>query len=261
MKRIFFVLGLFSLALFSCVKDNDMEGEDGDPVLTQVSVIDALLQGFYDGVCQTGDLHDYGDFGIGTFQSLNGEMVLLNDTVFQVLASGKVEKPSAEVTTPFASVTQFLPDTTIALSGISYDSLQNSFSTYFPTPNLFYSVKITGEFRSMKTRSVPAQSKPYPPLAEVTKTQPVFEFSKVKGTIVGFYVPAYAQGVNVTGFHLHFLTTDRTGGGHVLAFQITNATLEIGYISDFKLVLPTKGDFLGGDFTVDRTDDLNNAEK
>jgi len=117
-----------------------------------------------------------------------------------------------------------------------------------------------GQFSFMKTRSVPAQSKPYPPLAEVTKTQPEFEFNNVEGEIVGFYCPAYAQGINVTGLHLHFLTADRTGGGHILAFEITNATLEIGYLSDYRLILPTSGDFLGSDFTIDRTDDLEEAE-
>jgi len=139
--------------------------------------------------------------------------------------------------------------------------LKTNFSRYFPTPNIFYAVKMTGEFSYMKTRSVPAQSKPYLPLVEVTKTQPEFEFTNVKGDIVGFYCPAYAQGINVTGLHLHFLTADRKGGGHILAFRVKNATLELEYLSDYRLILPTSGDFLGGDFTVDRTDDLENAEK
>jgi acetolactate decarboxylase len=259
-KRLLFVVAT-SLLLWSCEKDDIAPLDKSTKgLLVQVSVIDALLQGMYDGIMPAGELLNYGDFGIGTFHALDGEMVVLNDTVFQVLSTGKINKPSAEITTPFAAVTEFSPDTLFTLAGISYDSLKANFNRYFPTPNLFYSVKLKGEFSYMKTRSVPSQSKPYPPLAEVTKNQPEFEFTKVKGDIVGFYCPPYAQGINVTGLHLHFLTADRTGGGHIIAFTIENATLEIGFLSDYRLILPTSGDFLGGDFTIDRTEDLEEAE-
>jgi len=258
-----FTLLFFTTTLFfwACEKEPVSTGKSAKGLLVQVSVIDALLQGIYDGILPSGDLLDYGNFGIGTFNALDGEMVVLNDTVFQVLSTGKVAKPSADVSTPFASVTEFDSDTVFNLEDISYDSIKANFKSYFPTPNLFYAVKLKGEFSYMKTRSVPAQTKPYLPLVEVTKNQPEFEFSKVKGDIVGFYCPAYAQGVNVTGFHLHFLSEDRTGGGHILAFQVKNATLEIGYLPEFHLILPTGGDFLGGDFTIDRSDDLNQAEQ
>jgi acetolactate decarboxylase len=261
MKRTLAIICLLTFGLVACNKEAEIENESSGPILVQISVIDALLQGFYDGICPTGDLLEWGDFGIGTFNALDGEMVVLNDTVFQVLSTGEVKKPAADVTTPFAAITEWNADTTFSVSAISYDILKTNFSRYFPTPNIFYAVKMTGEFSYMKTRSVPAQSKPYLPLVEVTKTQPEFEFTNVKGDIVGFYCPAYAQGINVTGLHLHFLTADRKGGGHILAFRVKNATLELEYLSDYRLILPTSGDFLGGDFTVDRTDDLENAEK
>jgi acetolactate decarboxylase len=260
MKKLLLIVVATSLFVWSCEKEEASPGKSTSGILVQFSVIDALLQGIYDGIMPIGNLLDYGNLGIGTFHALNGEMVILNDTVFQVLSSGKVVKPSVDVTTPFAAITAFAADTIFTLDDISYDSLKSGFNNYFPTPNLFYAVKMKGEFSYMKTRSVPGQTKPYPPLAEVTKTQPEFEFNNVKGEIVGFYCPAYAQGINVTGLHLHFLTADRTGGGHILAFDIINATLEIGYLPEFKLVLPTRGDFLGGDFTIDRTDDLEQAE-
>jgi len=260
MKKLLLLVVATSLFIWSCEKEVASPEKSTTGLLVQVSVIDALLQGIYDGIMPTGNLLDYGNFGIGTFHALNGEMVVLNDTVFQVLSTGAVIKPSAEVTTPFAAITEFTADTIFTLTDISYDSLRSAFNIYFPTPNLFYAVKMKGEFSYMKTRSVPGQTKPYPPLAEVTKTQPEFEFNNVQGEIVGFYCPAYAQGINVTGLHLHFLTADRTGGGHILAFKIMNAKLEIGYLPEFKLILPTGGDFLGGDFTIDRTEDLEQAE-
>jgi acetolactate decarboxylase len=260
MKKLLLILTAAVFLFWGCEEEEITTTKGGKGLLVQVSVIDALLQGMYDGILSTGELKQWGNFGIGTFNALDGEMVVLNDTVFQILSTGKVATPSSDVTTPFASVTQFETDTTFTLGSISYDSLKNSFDSYFPTANLFYAVKIEGEFSYMKTRSVPAQTKPYPVLSEVTKNQPEFEFSDVKGEIVGFYCPAYASGINVTGFHLHFLTNNRTAGGHILAFQIKNATLEIGYLPDFRLILPTSGDFLGGDFTVDRSDELNGVE-
>lgn len=260
MKKLTFIIFSLSLLLGGCEKE-EVNSSSSKGIIIQVSVIDALLQGFYDGFVTTDSLLGWGNFGIGTFHALNGEMMILNDTVFQILSSGAIVIPTPDITTPFASITQFYSDTTFKLADISYDTLKADFNQYFPTPNLFYAVKIKGEFSYMKTRSVPEQTKPYPPLLEVTKSQPEFEFSSVKGDIVGFYCPAYAEGINVTGFHLHFLNADRNGGGHVLAFQIKNATLEVGYLSDFRLILPTSGDFLGGDFTIDRSDDLDQAEK
>ncbi|NLU38252.1 MAG: acetolactate decarboxylase [Bacteroidales bacterium] len=260
MKKLLVSLSIFTF-LWACNSEKVNEQTPAKKnILVQVSVIDALLQGIYDGIMPISELVEYGDLGIGTFHGLNGEMVVLNDTVFQVLSTGAVAKPASDVTTPFAAITAFSADTTFALEDISYDSLEASFNSFFPTPNLFYAVKMKGEFSYMKTRSVPAQSEPYLPLAEVTKNQPEFEFNQVKGEIVGFYCPAYAQGINVTGLHLHFLTADRKGGGHILAFNVKKVSLEIGYLPEFKLILPTSGDFLGGDFTVDRSEDLEQAE-
>ncbi|MDA3928898.1 MAG: acetolactate decarboxylase [Prolixibacteraceae bacterium] len=260
MKKIFLVL--FSIVfLFAC--DNDFEHENNEPtsgVLVQVSVIDALLQGIYDGYFPIGDLKEYGNYGIGTFNGLDGEMIVFNDTVFQVVASGDVKRPLDDVLTPFAAVTMMHADTTFMLSATSFEEIKLNFDSYFPTPNLFYAVKIKGDFKYLKTRSVPKQTKPYPPLVEVTANQPEFEFENESGDIIGLYCPEYAKGINVTGLHLHFLNSSRTGGGHILEFSLKQGSMEIGYLMDYRLILPEGGDFYGGDFTVDRTDDLEEAE-
>lgn len=247
------------LALSACNNEPVMDEPKSD-ILVQVSVIDALLQGIYDGFYPVGDLPSLGSYGIGTFDALDGEMVVFNDTVFQVVASGEVKLPAATTLSPFAALTNFKADTTYQLANISFDSIKNNFDTYFPTPNIFYAVKMHGTFSYMKTRSVPKQSKPYPPLVEVTRNQPEFEFEEVTGDIIGFFCPDYASGINVTGLHLHFLNSSRTGGGHILNFTIESGTMELGYLLDYRLILPTGGDFYGGDFTVDRSDDLEEAE-
>lgn len=111
-------------------------------------------------------------------------------------------------------------------------------------------------------RSVPAQEKPYPQLVEVTKNQPEFEFNDVKGTIAGFRCPSYVKGINVAGYHLHFLTEDKTGGGHVLEFSLIEGILALDYTSDFYLVLPReKGAFFSTDLSKEREEELKEVEK
>jgi acetolactate decarboxylase len=259
--RYVFASLLMSILFVSCNNEPELPESRNYPVLVQVSVIDALLQGFYDGFYSLGDLKKHGSYGIGTFHALNGEMVLFNDTVFQVLASGEVKIPDNEVLTPFAAVSPMFIDTSFHVSGLNYDALRDDFETFFPTKNIFYIVKIKGDFKYVRTRSVPAQERPYKPLVEVTAEQPEFEFENIKGDIIGFYCPDYASGVNVVGLHLHFLNSKRTGGGHLLEFELNEGNLEIGYLLDYRLILPQGGDFYGGDFTVDRTEELEKVEK
>ena len=130
-----------------------------------------------------------------------------------------------------------------------------------PTTNIPYALKIEGLFRHVQTRSVPRQTKPYPKLVEVVKNQPTFEFENVRGILVGFRLPEYMKGINVTGYHLHFLTEDKTGGGHLLECQIQNATLEIDYTSAFHMVLPTAGAFYEADVAQDKEEELEKVEK
>jgi len=259
MKQILSVF-LIVIVLFSC-KTEPADEPLYDSTLVQVSVIDALLQGFYDGFFPIYKLKRYGDFGIGTFHGLDGEMVMFNDTIFQVLASGEVKIPNDTIETPFAAVSPMVNSKTIPLSKFSFNQLKEEFDSLFPTRNIFYMVKIKGNFSYIRTRSVPAQQQPYPTLVEVTANQPEFEFENVKGDIIGFYCPPYAQGINVTGLHLHFLTADRKGGGHLLEFELENGQIEIGNLLHYHLILPDHGDFLGGDFTLDRTDELEDVEK
>ncbi|MCF8358030.1 MAG: acetolactate decarboxylase [Prolixibacteraceae bacterium] len=262
MKHFLISFILLTFLFVSCEKDGDFENEEKDtsPVLVQVSVIDALLQGIYDGYYPIGGLKDLGDMGLGTFDALDGEMVVLNDTIYQVLYSGQVVTPPDTVLTPFAAVANWQRDTVFEQRDVTYDLLKSQFDTYFPTTNIFYLVKMEGHFSHVKTRSVARQEKPYPPLVEVTANQAEFEFTDVDGTIIGFYCPAYASGINSVGFHLHFLTNDRKGGGHLLEFNLAEGKLELCYLFNYRLILPEGGDFFGGDFTIDRSDELEEAE-
>ncbi len=230
--------------------------------LTQISTIDALLNGIYDGETSLKQLVGQGDFGIGTFQSLDGEMILMDGKIFQVTADGKVHVPEDNLKTPFAAVTFFEPDVLHkTLPDTEYKQLEQQLDTLLPTPNIFYGIKITGTFRKVKTRSVPKQQKPYPALKEVAKNQPVFEFENVKGTMIGFRCPPYVKGINVPGYHLHFLTKDQKGGGHVLNFTTENVQIAVDYTSRFSLILPEQDNFYSTDLSTDKSKELEKIEK
>ena len=123
---------------------------------------------------------------------------------FTRLADGKAYLVSGDMETPFASVTFFDADEQYTVpEGIDYAGLQKFLDETLPTENTFYAIKIDGTFSYMKTRSVPAQAKPYPPLVEVTKNQPVFEFTDVSGTVAGFRCPPSLP-ASTWRYHLHF---------------------------------------------------------
>ncbi len=236
---------------------------DDSDTLTQVSTIDALLKGVYDGVTTFETLKTHGDFGIGTFAALDGEMLAFDGRFFQVTADGVARQVSDDVETPFAAVTFFGRDSQYALpEGRDLAGVQAFLDSRFDTLNTFYAIRIDGAFASVVTRSVPAQQKPYPPLTEVTAKQSVFEFAEVTGTVVGFRCPPFVAGVNVPGYHLHFLTEDESAGGHVLALTVSRADASVDVTRDFLMLLPdSNSDFYDLDLTPDNEEALEQAEK
>ncbi|HEX3001225.1 MAG TPA: acetolactate decarboxylase, partial [Methanoregula sp.] len=194
--------------------------------LYQVSTIDALMLGVYDGVTPIRDLKNRGDFGIGTFDALDGEMIVLDGIVYQAKADGRILSVPDTLTTPFATVTYFDADRSINTKNpMNLSVFTSSMEEQLPTGNMIYAVRMHGTFPVMKVRSVPAQQEPYQVLSEAVKNQSVYTFSGTTGTIVGFYTPAFFKGVNVPGFHLHYLSDDRTAGGHILDFTLPADTL------------------------------------
>ncbi len=229
----------------------------------QTSTIDALLAGVYDGDMSCRRLLKHGDFGIGTFDRLDGEMVLLDGNIYQVKADGKVYEPAPSIKTPFATVCRFTTDRTFPIkTGSDYEAVENLINESVPNQNLFYAIKITGQFRSMKTRSVPGQQKPYPSLKEVTRAQPEFIMKNISGTIVGFRCPPYVKGINIPGYHLHFISSDHTQGGHILSFEIADGKCEIDVLNQYFLTLPANTkEFAETDLSKDRSKELKDVEK
>ncbi len=255
MKKAFFVTILLA---FVCGCSTTPKN-----IVFQTSTIDALLAGVYDGNMSCGSLLKHGDFGIGTFDHLDGEMIVVDGEIYQVRSDGKVYMADLSLNTPFATVCNFDPDMAIDIKpGSDFKTVEALINTCAPNPNLFCAIKMAGHFKIMKTRSVPAQTKPYPPLSDVTKNQPEFEMADISGTIVGFRCPAFVKGINVPGYHLHFLSSDHTQGGHILSFETTSCSAQIDVLNNYFLTLPPDATaFAELDLSKDRSQELNSVEK
>ncbi len=230
--------------------------------LYQASTIDALLVGIYDGSTTFADLKRNGDFGIGTFDALDGEMIALDGTFYQAKANGTVLPVDDTAKTPFAVVKFFSPDTRLTFSGAKdLNSLMVELDKILPTPNYFYAIRIEGTFPAIKVRSVPAQKKPYPGLAEAASRQSVFQFRDISGAIVGFRTPSFAKGINLPGYHFHFISADRKIGGHLLDCRIDQGVLSLDRALDLHLALPENAEFSQGNLGQDHGHDLEKAER
>jgi acetolactate decarboxylase len=237
--------------------------QGNDDTLFQISTINALLDGEYAGAMTFGDLKRHGTFGLGTFDALDGEMIGLEGQFYQIKTDGVAYPVPDSMTTPFAVVTVFDADKTLpSQDGMDYEGLKSYVDGAIPDKGIFYAIKIEGTFPYIKTRSVPKQQEPYPPLVEVVKEQTIFEFHDVEGTIVGFRCPDSVKGVNVPGYHVHFITADRKAGGHLLACQLQEATIALDYTSEFYMVLPQhESSRQKSDLSKDRSEELKKVEQ
>lgn len=186
-------------------------------LIYQVSTLPALSSGVFDGDVAIVDLGAYGDFGLGTFNGVDGEMMVLDGNVYQVRADGVARIAEALTRTPFAVITPFEADITAAVdASMACKELEEFLDTLLPSKNTFYALKVEGRFQTLETRSETHQQPPYTTLSEVLKDQVVFDLGQTSGTMVGFWFPGYAEGVNLPGYHSHFVNEDRSQGGHVL---------------------------------------------
>lgn len=214
--------------------------------------IAALVEGLLREDTTIGSLRAHGDFGLGTFNDLDGEMVLLDGVVYRLPPDGPATIVGDDVQTPFAVVTRFLGDTEERL-GPQADAaaFERALEGLLPSRNLVYAIRLDGRFARVRARSVPKQAN-YRPLADIAAVQTVFEFADVEGTMVGFWTPSFLESVHVPGFHLHFITADRSRGGHVLAAEPADVLVRLQHAPKVELGLPITLDFL----TMDRTRDL-----
>lgn len=211
----------------------------------QTSTMGALLDGVYEGDVSIRELLRHGDFGLGTFNSLDGEMLVLDGVCYQLRSDGSATVADLDEQTPFAAATWFHSDHTFVVSEpCDRGGLKALIDEALGSTNLMVAIRVAGVFSMMRTRTVTRQQQPYRPFTEATRDQKELTFADVTGVLAGFRMPDYEQGISVAGFHSHFIDRDRQHGGHALDYRLVRGTVELSVRSELHLSLQRTPQFL-----------------
>jgi len=221
------------------LRREELHAEREPHVLFQASTIGALLHGAYDGDATFAQLAEHGDLGLGTLNGLDGEMIALDGRFYRADVDGGIGEIQPSARTPFAVLVWFAPQVELSVDEpMAHDELVAMLDSALPDGTVACALRIDGDFELIRARSVPRQHPPYLPLGEVISDQHVFDLPDMDGTIVGFRFPDYSEGIEVSGYHLHFISADRTRGGHVLACRPRRARVRIDPSTDLHVELP-----------------------
>lgn len=222
------------------MRERELHAEREPHVLFQASTIGALIEGAYEGDLSFAELAEHGDLGLGTLNGLDGEMIALDGRFYRADVDGAVSEVGPTDLTPFAVVTRFESTIEEEIGGpLDHERLLTRLDELIPAGTASCAIRLDGRFESVRARSVPRQSPPYRPLTEVVAEQHVFELLDVSGTMLGFRFPAYVEGIEVSGYHLHFIDGARERGGHVLGSNVGGAIrVRLDPSSDLHVELP-----------------------
>ena len=226
----------------------------------QVSTSTALVEGVYDGCVTVGELRRHGDFGLGTFDALDGEGMMLDGEIWQARSDGSVTRPPDDALVPFWVATHFVADARADGREIgSWADLVQQIDALRSGENISFAIRVRGHFQHVKYRTA-CRAEPGESLVEATSHQAEFSTEGVSGTLIGFWTPLYAKTINVPGYHLHLLSDDRQQGGHILDLQADAVEIELATENHLSLALPETASFLQADLTGDPAADLARAE-
>jgi len=213
---------------------------EGEGIMTQASTVNAVLQGIYDGEMTFGDLKKYGNFGVGYFDKMGGEVLAVDGVFYRIKSDGLTEVVQDSDKTPFFAVTSFTANTdNFTNRKFDYEGFKEYLLTMMPRKKSFYAVKATGVFDSIDARTFLRQAAPYPAIDQVIDTQTEIKYTNTEGTLIGFYTPEYMEGISIPGFHFHFISKDKSRGGHVRSISVNQITIEFIELPILQIIFPT----------------------
>lgn len=228
--------------------------------LFQVSTSNALVRGVFSGAISVAELRRHGDFGLGTFADLDGELVMVDGQAFQAGSGGRIREAEGDWTVPFALMTRFRSDFGFRAHGpLTLESLTAEIDRHRPSQNLFMAIRGDGRFDSLRMRAI-CRAAPGESLVEATMHQSEFDARDLEGTLVGFWSPSYASTITVPGYHFHFLAADRSVAGHVFGVDSNGLDISVHTESDLHVAIPRTAEFLAADLAGDASDELDVAE-
>lgn len=226
----------------------------------QVSTSNALVQGVFRGAVTVQDLADHGDMGLGTFEGLDGELIMVDGICYRASLGGAVNVADDGTRVPFAVITRFHSDARATIEeGSTLSGLTQLLDGLRPSENLFAAVRVEGRFERLSLRAA-CPAAPEEGLVEAVRHQSEFSVAQLEGTLVGFWAPIYAGAVNIPGYHFHFISSDRSSGGHVLDLSAKGLDVGVQFESELHLVMPDTPEFLQADLTGQHSAALHRAE-
>jgi len=260
MKKISIVF-IVMLLINSCKESNTKVIDDNSTIIVEekkeksdtfyhYSIWWAFVNKIFEGDIDAKELKTKGDIALGSYNFLDGELIMLDGVLYQATEDGKVHKPADDAKIAYANATFFDAEKTFKIDkATNYEALRAKINENLPTKNIFYAFKIHGNFKKMKCGGLHKQDKPFDTGLEVLiPNRPIFERENFSGTMVGFYCPEFIGNINVASYHLHFVSDDETFAGHVMEFESDDLTVEIDYIYEYNFVLPKTEEYLKGEF-------------
>lgn len=231
-------------------------------IFFQAGTLVAFLQGIYEGDYTFANLAKAGNFGLGTLNGVDGEMIAVDGVFYRIDVNGVASIISPEAQTPFSVVSKFQPVKPFKIANIaSMAQLNALLDSHLKTTNIFYMIRIDGELEWVKIRSETCQMRPYRPLAEtLPQLQNIFELTHSKGTLVVSRCPNYSAAFTIPGYHYHYIDDKKTTGGHVFDFRIKSAQVMINPLREFSMVLFDTQAFDQADLEINIQDALKKIE-
>ena len=211
-----------------------------DNKMFQVSTLHALVAGYTRSVVTVQELEEKGNIGLGTFEGVDGEMILLDGICYRARHDGTVVRDTG---VPFASAASVEGGTVFELGEVGgIDALKHELTCKVDEAyalNSMHVATVSGTFESVSARSESAYHADHITLKDMlATTQREFTFEKLDGTLVCVYHPDFMDGINAPGWHVHFLSDDLTRGGHVFDLSLTRGQAVMHKIDRIEIQLP-----------------------
>jgi acetolactate decarboxylase len=199
----------------------------------------AFKTGLYDGITTIRDAKLHGDFGVGQFAALDGELIVSGGLFYRARADGVVCLAEDADELCFAQLCYYRPHGQWdAPSDVDDRSFGEFLSAVLSFRNSFCAFRIVGTFAQVVATAPPALTKPYPKFDAVPALRKSFPARDIEGSIVGLYSPVFEADDGIPGYHFHFVSDDGRHGGHVTSFSLKSGYVDAARIDDFVLTLP-----------------------
>ena len=257
MKKIILYFSCLTISFYAC-ENHEKHNRDTDESHTvheekvkhdtyfHYSIWHAFVNKVFDADLKVRTLKANGDIGLGSYDFLDGEMVMLDGIPYIIREDGEVSIGAADDEIVYANAAFFDEDGSFPINEtVDFEKFRAAINAHLPTLNLFYAFKVHGTFNTLKLGGLNKQEKPFDDGLDVLiPARPIFEGENIEGTMVGFFCPQFIGDINTTGYHFHFIADDLKMGGHVMEFESAEP-LEVKYdeMNNYHFYLPDNEDY------------------